>query len=299
MHRRGAARRLAIVREVWRELPRYGQRHLLYLIHSERDAGWGDLPLVVPLRADGGLSIEVVPRDAIGRFLYLYGLWDLLGTRFVQAFLRPGMAVLDIGANIGYFTLLASPRVGASGLVESFEPHDEIRRRLLRNIEQNGLANVTVRPEALASASGETRFYSSADAANQGLSSTIAGSSQPGQLREERPSIVPAIRLDDAAERLQRPVDLIKLDVEGGEKDVFAGGERLLSVADAPVVLFESFEIETTAPMLEALGFGVARLRYDWRRGLRLTPEREVDDGTEPNYVAYKERHAMALRRLW
>ena len=44
MHRRGAARRLAIVREVWRELPRYGQRHLLYLIHSERDAGWGDLP---------------------------------------------------------------------------------------------------------------------------------------------------------------------------------------------------------------------------------------------------------------
>ena len=178
--RRCGDRLHAIVREVWRELPRYGQRHLLYLIHSERDAGWGDLPRVVPLRAEQAACRS---RSCQGTRSVVFststGSGALFGPASVQAFLRPGMAVLDIGANIGYFTLVASPRVGVSGLVESFDLHDEIRRRLVRNVEQNGLANVTVRSEALARASGETRFYSSADAANQGISSTIAGSSPP------------------------------------------------------------------------------------------------------------------------
>ena len=227
MHRRGAARRLAIVREVWRELPRYGQRHLLYLIHSERDAGWGDLPRVVPLRADGGLSIEIVPRDAIGGFIYRYGLWDLLGTKFFLAYLRPGMVVLDLSERTSATSTSWPPRGSAAAASwESFEPHPAIRARLERSIAAaTALGNVVVRPEAVTcSPRRGSVLLLSRNADNQGTSSTLEGSSAPEELREAEPLLVPATSLDEIAAALRRPLDLIKLDVEGGEYRALEGG---------------------------------------------------------------------------
>jgi FkbM family methyltransferase len=290
-----ASRRLAIARDIWRNLPSYAKRRLLYVIRCGLDTSWEDAGQVVRLLDGSGLSMEVVPRDEIGRFLYLYGLWDLTGTRLMQAFLRPGMTVLDVGANIGYFTLLAAQQVGQDGLVHSFEPHDEIRSRLERNIRRNGLRNVVVRSEAVTRSTGEVAFYRSADATNQGISSTIEGSTTLGQAREERPMIVPAIRLDDVAETLGRRVDLLKIDVEGAEKAALEGGESLLAAPDAPLVLLESFEIHATGQLLEAFDFTLRRLRFGWRRGLHLSPNLAGEDAGEPNYVAYKERHAASL----
>jgi FkbM family methyltransferase len=293
-----ASRRLAIAREIWRDLPRYAQRRLLYRIRSGLDSSWQDTRQVVRLVGSGDLSMEVVPRDEIGRFLYLYGLWDLSGTRLMQANLRPGMTVLDVGANIGYFTLLAARSVGQEGLVHSFEPHDEIRGELERNVRRNGLRNVVVRPEAVARSTGEVAFYRSAEATNQGISSTIEGSTPLGQAREARPSIVPAVRLDDVSDSLGRSVDLVKIDVEGAERAALEGGESLFSAPDAPLVLLESFEIDVTAELLRTFGFTVRRLRFDWRRGLHLSPELAEEDEGEPNFVAYKERHASSLATL-
>jgi FkbM family methyltransferase len=244
------------------------------------------------------LSLEVVPRDEIGRFLYVYGVWDLLGTLLMRRVLQRGMTVLDIGANIGYYTVLAANDVGPEGLVHSFEPHSGIRERLTRNVARNGLTNVVVRPEAVTNVRGEVAFYASADPSNEGISSTIAGSAASGERREVRPRLVPALRLDDVADDLDRRVDLVKLDVEGAELEACEGGAKLLASAEAPLVVFEAYELRPTRELLEGYGFTVRRLANHWRHGLVLVPCETSTAGGEPNYVAYKERHTTALKGL-
>lgn len=266
-------------------------------MNARRDPSWLDRPRVVDLASGSSLALEVVPRDDIGRFLYLYGLWDLAGTRLLQRILRPGMTVLDVGANIGYFTLLAATRVGPSGLVQSFEPHDEIRRRLVRNVERNGLLNVEVRPEAVGRTGGEIAFYRSADASNQGISSTVEGPAPHGEPREARPVLVPCVTLDEVAASLDRPVDLVKIDVEGAELEALAGAELLFAGSQAPLVVFEAYDVGPASELLEGHGYTVWRLDHDPRRGLRFArPTSDVQ--AEPNYLASKAHHESQLAGL-
>jgi FkbM family methyltransferase len=293
-----AARRASLVPAVWRDLPRFALRSVAYRARS-RDPGWLETPQLIELNLAGSShALEVIPRDHIGRFLYTYGVWDILGTRLVRHALRPGMTVLDVGANIGYYSLVAAIQVGPKGLVQSFEPHDEIRERLTRNVAHNGLANVVVRPEAVTNVTGEVSFYPSADPSNEGISSTVCRPTRSGQHLLEHPWLVPAVRLDDVAAGLGRRIDLVKLDVEGAERDACEGGPELLSAPDAPLVLFEAYEIDPVATLLEAYGFTIRRLAQHWRRGLHLAPWDEVAAGGEPNYVAYKERHEPVLAGL-
>lgn len=299
MHPREVARRLAILSDVWQQIPAYARRYASYSVRSRLDLTWLDAPRIVQLSAAvGELSLEVVTRDEIGRFLYVYGLWDLLGTRLVQRFLRPGMTVLDVGANIGYYSLIAALQVGSGGVVHSFEPHDEIRGWLARNVTRNGLQNIIIRSEAVTNQTGEVRFYRSAEASNQGISSTVEGPALHGDRREASPVVVPAMCLDDVVNGLGCSVDLIKLDVEGAERVAFEGGERLLSAADAPLVLFESYELGPTAEILGAYGFQVRRLSHHWRHGLCLAQDSATAFQGEPNYVAYKQHHKAALTGL-
>jgi FkbM family methyltransferase len=245
----------------------------------------------------GPFALEVLPRDMIGHCLYVYGVWDLRSTRLLQWFLRPEMTVLDVGANIGYFTLLAAHLVGPGGLVRGFEPHDEVRDRLARNVARNGLTNVEISPEAVTSLTGEIPFYVSADASNQGVSSTDEGPARHGE-RARRPRLVPAVRLDDAAASLGRRIDVVKLDIEDGEEAAILGAEQLLGSADAPpLVLFEAYHLEKTAAVLMGHGFSVRRLVHDSRYGVRLAPGVDAVPG-EPNYVAYRECHESALAPL-
>jgi FkbM family methyltransferase len=220
-----------------------------------------------------GLSMEVVPRDAIGRWIYLYGIWEMPGTRFLQAVLRPGMTFLDVGANIGYYSVVAARLVGSSGEVHAFEPVGELRARLNRNARLNGLTNVTPHAEAVAQTSGQVVFYRSTLEANQGLS-TMRLDDQLRRPEKRIPvveEVVPALALDDFVASLPaRRADLMKIDVEGAELDVIAGAASLLSGEQAPAVLFESFDIEPMAQRLADHGYTVRRLHYTPRGGLEF-----------------------------
>ena len=94
--------------------------------------------------------IEVTPREMLSRTLFLYGTFEISETRLVQAFLRPGMTFLDVGAHIGYYTLIAARLVGDGGRVVSFEPGAATRAQLEANVARNGFRNVEIRAEALA-----------------------------------------------------------------------------------------------------------------------------------------------------
>jgi FkbM family methyltransferase len=81
--------------------------------------------------------------DMIGRVLAISGVWEPNVTAVFSGALAPGVVCLDIGAHIGYHTLLASKLVGSRGHVYAFEPSPESYRRLRANVDLNGLRNVT------------------------------------------------------------------------------------------------------------------------------------------------------------
>lgn len=83
-----------------------------------------------------GLRFELNRHDFVGRYIYYIG-YEIEETRFLERCVRPGWVVADVGANIGYFTMLLSRMVGATGVVYAFEPAALVYAGLRRNCELN------------------------------------------------------------------------------------------------------------------------------------------------------------------
>ncbi len=125
-------------------------------------------------------------------------------------FVRPGMTVLDVGANAGFYTLLAGKLAGAQGQVIAVEPFPENQRSLKRHMALNPDLNIRLIEAAASASCGEARFHT-------GVTRLTGGLSVDGDL------VVTTITLDS----LPR-ADLLKIDVEGAELEVLQGAERLL-----------------------------------------------------------------------
>jgi FkbM family methyltransferase len=142
---------------------------------------------------------------------------------------RPGATVVDIGANIGFYTLLAARAVGAQGRVIAVEANPEDCRLLLVSLAVNEVDNVEVLPIALDSRRGWACFTSHTGT-NGGFMAAGAR-----ELTSGKGFVVPTFPLD---ELLDEPVDLVKLDVEGAEGRVLAGAHQLIE-RHRPVVITE------------------------------------------------------------
>jgi FkbM family methyltransferase len=148
----------------------------------------------------------------------------------VGRFLAPGSTFVDIGANIGDFTLLAARVMGDEGLVLAFEPSRENIRWLEESVRANGYGCVRVLPLALSDHDGEAELHLSGARGRHTL--------KPYKWLEEVGSeTVPLRTLDGVLEEqgVER-VDVVKIDVEGGEVEVLHGADRTLSV-DRPMTL--------------------------------------------------------------
>jgi FkbM family methyltransferase len=158
--------------------------------------------------------------------------------------LRPGMTVLDVGAHIGYFSLLAARHIGPTGQVWSFEPDPANRESLERNVDANEMTDrVLVVPLAVASSVGESGLYR---VASDTGSSTLYPSGATGGER----IAVTTISLDAWADSEGwPPVDLVKVDAEGAEGAVLGGMTELVKRNPNLVVV-----VEFQADGLEAAG---------------------------------------------
>jgi FkbM family methyltransferase len=158
---------------------------------------------------------------------------------FIDAFLRPGDIFLDIGANVGLYTLAAAHIVGSKGRVHAFEPCSGTFARLEENVRLNGLQNVSCHRIALSNEDAEaelTLVTGGFDAWNS------LGKPYMGEIvGSER---VRTATLDALAreQRFVGPIAAIKIDVEGWENQVLAGGAKLLAGGDAPVLCVEFTE---------------------------------------------------------
>ena len=188
----------------------------------------------------GRFWIEPPPQDLIKATLAAGWIWEPHIVRNLQAHVVPGTVALDVGAYIGTHALLMG-RLAGQGRVYAFEPQRKIHRELRRNIELNGLANVTALRYAVGAEtrivemnpSKETDLFVRTDAGAWDRAGRIPGESglsvgTGGERAELRP-------LDSFG---FRNVSLLKIDVEGFEDEVLAGAERLIRESQ-PVILLE------------------------------------------------------------
>lgn len=178
--------------------------------------------------------------DLADRFVSLgclLGDYEPSETRFVLSNLKPGDVFLDIGANVGWFAILAADRVGPNGRVHAFEPRAETARLLDRSIVDNGFSErVRLHVTALGAEDGVGRLLGSETSTNLGgfRLARDADEAFPRMTSET----VSLTALDSLP--IEAPVRLIKLDVEGAEPQVLEGARKLIA-RDRPLILSEVF----------------------------------------------------------
>lgn len=204
----------------------------------------------------------------LDRFLALwfwkFGVFGAAEIGLLGRVCREGMSVLDIGANVGFHTLLFARAVGAGGRVWAFEPDPENFTMLLRNLELNPYRNVTAVPSAVGAATGKASLYRSSFHCDHRVYRT----------REGQPSVpVDMVSVDEFLSPGQR-VDLVKMDIQGAEGMALRGMRRTLASNPGLVMSMEfwpeglrkaGFRPEEVLSDLERLGF--ALFRIDERTG--------------------------------
>jgi len=245
-----------------------------------RRRGW----LVASL---GPARLRLPCDDRLGELIYF---WDFERQErdVLEGLLRPGDVFVDVGANLGLFTVIAGLRVGHKGRVFAFEPSLRSYRRLQDNVLLNRLDNARCLAVALSDRAGELVLKESADGFDAWNS---MGTPTRGGLYNE--SSVKSMRWDEFAthEGLYDRVTMMKIDVEGWENRVLVGGREFFSREKAPLLQVEFCDAAAEATgsscaalyqTLSELGYRVARL--DRAAGL-------VPDDLRPSY-SYENLYA-------
>lgn len=179
------------------------------------------------VKTEWGGKLVVDTRDhLLAPHLLVDHYWESQVTAWMQEQLAPGDVVVDVGANIGYYTVLAARLVGPEGRVVAVEAHPEIAPLLTRNVVLNGYHDrVSVFQRAAWHEPGTLAFHRRVHyAANSSVGSV--GEETLGHLHDREAKVeVEAARVDDLLEGVGR-VDLLKVDVEGSEVRALAGLER-------------------------------------------------------------------------
>ena len=210
-----------------------------------------------------GERMRLRTNDALGRRLVAEKWFEPRVREKLRQHARPGATVLDIGANIGYYTVQAATLVGPHGRVVAFEPQPSMRQELAANLALNQLSNVVIMPYALSDRAEIVRFCVPA-AGHESMGSLHSNARFKADCEIE----VETRCLDDVLECANCPlVDLVKLDAEGAELPIVKGASRLLSGPNKPCVVFEAVE-ENCAPF----GYNVFDLlKAFWDFGYKLT----------------------------
>lgn len=188
-----------------------------------------------------GKPFYVDPEDGgVGEFLLNNAIYEADETKLLSILLKPGMTFIDIGANIGYFTVLAAKAVLKEGLVIAFEPDPHNVKLLMKNIKVNKLKNVTIVNKAVSDKPGHVRLFLSE--VNSGDHRIYDGKDDEyfnaGMPRREIK--VETTTLEEYLCGNSRTADVIKMDIQGAEYAALQGMKRTLNQNPA-IVLFAEF----------------------------------------------------------
>jgi FkbM family methyltransferase len=156
-----------------------------------------------------GALIKGDVRDLVMKHIFYFGIWEPNNSRLIETILSPGDTFLDVGANIGYDSLLASTLVGDTGRVVAIEASPRIFAQLSGNVALNASRNIRLVNKAAASARGELTLYAG-QSGNQGGTSTLPRAGQTAEAVIQAEPLDEILTSDELAS-----VRLIKMDIEG------------------------------------------------------------------------------------
>ncbi|MDQ2639188.1 MAG: FkbM family methyltransferase [Pseudomonadota bacterium] len=206
--------------------------------------------------------------DFVSNAIYATGQWEPYVTAYVRQSLRPGDIFIDVGANIGYFTLLAAGLVGNKGSVHAIEASRRIFTRLQRNVDLNGYRHVRCIHAAASSAAGELSLYLAPDD-NDGHSTTVEALAHAEGMRLEG-TVAADTLMNLVGEEKLFSARLVKIDVEGAELSVlnaiFPVLERFSNATEFLVELSPDYcpgrqdDVDRIFNAFAAAGYGLFRL---------------------------------------
>jgi len=192
--------------------------------------------LSTPMIADCRFGLKIMisnPSDLIQNQLFFQGYFEHKETRILGRLLKPGMTVLDVGANIGWHSLIAASKVGSSGRVISFEPVSATYGHLIENLRINNCGNVEAHEIGLSNDSRNIDIYS-VEKNNDGSNSIFPSASS---------QLLQKIAVREGAALLRASgvlrVDFCKIDVEGAEIEVLDGLDEYLSNGLIKIIMIE------------------------------------------------------------
>ncbi|MFC1943356.1 FkbM family methyltransferase [Chloroflexota bacterium] len=243
------------------------------------------LPHEIMLEVQRNKMYLVPTASGVELSLFLYGDYEKDQTRVFHEVVKRGMTVVDLGAHIGYYTLIAAELVGPEGKVFAFEPDPENFSLLQRNVDVSGYKNVALVQKAVSGKTGIAKLYLDSESWGHSLSST--------EISKESIS-VSVTSLDEFFSEEVR-IDIIKIDIEGAEGGAVEGMERILSKGDVKSIFLSSHlrELESEGSSLKEIvdkltGFGF-RFYEISNSGMREA------DFLEVHYLASKREASPVL----
>jgi len=227
-----------------------------------------------------GREFQIYPKGELIDFLPFMPLFERTEMQLVAKLLKPNMRVIDAGANIGIYSLLAAKCIGDGGRVWAFEPSQTTYKMLLDNIALNQANTVSAYRLALSDVQGKLTLRSENGFGDLYRHLDYSGKASPGDLIES----VDVVTLDEfATSNNIDEIDFLKIDVEGGEYCMLKGSRNLLSRSPNVVVMVEIEEdwcvrngvkTEDAFGVLRSLGFTL----YSWstRQARWSTAQTEV-----------------------
>lgn len=222
-------------------------------------------------------------RDSLD--LSLNGIYEPLETRIAETLVTPGGCVVDVGANIGYYTLLCARRAGPAGQIYAFEPEPENFSLLQQNVRRNGYRNVQMENAAVSSATGSLKLFVSEE--NHGDHRVYASEND-----SRRHVSIRAVRLDDYFADDLPLIDLLKMDIQGAEGHALGGMKTLLQCRPPRAILTEFWplglrragtEASGLLRLLESNGYQLAHLDERRREPVPITAAELLGQFTEAN----------------
>jgi FkbM family methyltransferase len=198
-----------------------------------------NIPLNVPSHRQLMLGVKPFSDFGVSQPIAGSRIWESYNTAFIQAVLRAGDTFLDIGAHVGYFTVVAADKVGKTGRVYAFEPEPENAALLEYNVLQNGFeGDIRVFKHAVGAENKQETLYQAAE--NHGAHQLTF------QYRDGVDTTgiqVPVRALDSMLEEVPglENVDFIKMDVQGYEMQALLGMEQLIEKNREHLVMLLEF----------------------------------------------------------
>jgi FkbM family methyltransferase len=173
--------------------------------------------IILPKKAVSIPNAKIyIDNSILGRAIYLNHVHEPTESGLFLKYIKRGDIVLDIGSNLGYYSLVSSKKVGASGKIYAFEPDMKNFNALVRNVKLNGFKNIIPVNCAVANFDGKQKLYLEKDSGWHSLRTCSKTS-----------KIVKVLKLDTFLKNRAR-VDIIKIDVEGYEGYVLEGARNII-----------------------------------------------------------------------